>query len=166
MRSSAHNDYSRPAHALAYLARADGIPHRAEGESVVLELLERGVKRVLDLGTGDGRLLFLVKTAHPQLQGVALDSSPTMLDAARKRFAGQSTISLIEHNLEHSLPRLGLFDAVISSFAIHHLNDARKISLYEEVFTMLEPGGVFCNLEHVSSRPRASCMRGFFASAE
>jgi SAM-dependent methyltransferase len=145
------NEYATATHALTYLAKADNIPHRAEGEAVVVELLPPHVRRVLDLGTGDGRLLALVKLVRPQALGVAIDFSPTMLAAARERFTHDQTASVIEHTLDIPLPNLGVFDVVISSFAIHHLSDKRKFLLYEEIFAILEPGGVFCNLEHVSS---------------
>jgi tRNA (cmo5U34)-methyltransferase len=74
-----------------------------------------------------------------------------MLQAARERFSGDSAVRLVSHDLDLPLPELGSFDAVISSFAIHHLAHERKRGLYAEVYRRLNPGGVFCNLEHVAS---------------
>lgn len=138
-------------HALEYLRRADSIPHRVEGEETLLEFLPANAHRILDLGSGGGRMLALVKAARPGGQYVALDFSPTMLDTLRKLFATEHNVEVVAHNLDQPLPPLGTFDAVVSSFAIHHVEHARKHSLYKEIFALLAPGGVFCNLEHVSS---------------
>jgi len=138
-------------HAKGYLERADLISHRGEGESALLEFIPRGTRRILDLGTGDGRLLALVRREHPETEAVAMDFSPAMLEAARKRFGGDSMVTVIEHNMDNPLPALGKFDAVISSFAIHHLVHERKRELYTEIHGALNAGGVFCNLEHVAS---------------
>jgi SAM-dependent methyltransferase len=148
------NLWTSSEHALDYLSRADSIPHRVEGESTLLEFIPPTVRRILDLGTGDGRLLALVKLDHPEATAVAIDFSPTMLEAAQRRFGGDSSVTVMAHNLDRPLAELGTFDAVVSSFAIHHLSHERKRELYAEVYGVLNPGGVFCNLEHVSSPTR------------
>jgi len=140
----------------SYLNIANDIPHGGEGERVLLECVPLDAKRILDLGPGDGRLVKLLKRDRPNMQAVALDISPTMLKMARGYFADDESVKLVEHDLIYPLQELGLFDAVVSSFAIHHLTHKRKRSLDSEVFDILNPSGIFCNLEHVASPNTAS----------
>lgn len=145
------NLWSSAEHALEYLGRADSIPHRTEGEATLLEFVPSNAARILDLGSGGGRLLALAKADRPQAEFVALDFSPAMLEALRGRFDADSKVVIVDHDFSLPLPPLGDFDAVISSFAIHHVPHERKQSLYQEVSDLLRPGGIFCNLEHVAS---------------
>ena len=68
-------EWSSPETALAYLNVADIIPHRPEGESVLIEHLPEDTRRILDLGTGDGRLIRLIKANRPEIEAVAIDVS-------------------------------------------------------------------------------------------
>lgn len=145
------NLWSDTAHALDYLARQDSIPHRVEGEATLLEFLPVQAASILDIGSGDGRLLRLARIDRPHARFTALDFSPAMLERLRSQFAADPLVHIVEHNLDHPLPALGPFDAVISSFAIHHVTHERKRTLYAEIFSLLKPGGFFLNLEHVAS---------------
>ncbi len=156
-------EWTSAEHVGRYLGRADEYPRRAEGESVLLEHVPRDARRILDLGTGDGRLLGLLQADRREMLGVGLDFSELMLTAARERFAGDAHIELVEHDLAEPLPALGRFDAVVSSMAIHHLEHERKRALYGEVVDLLEPGGVFANFEHVAS-PSQRLHLAFFAA--
>jgi tRNA (cmo5U34)-methyltransferase len=146
------NLWSEPDHARSYLERRSLIPNREQGYAALLEFLPASPRRVLDLGTGDGYLIARIRDAHPESTGIAADFSFEMLGRVRTRFAGDDTVTVVEHNLDDPLPAAwGTFDAVVSSFAIHHVSDDRKHALYGEIHDHLEPGGVFCNLEHVAS---------------
>jgi tRNA (cmo5U34)-methyltransferase len=145
------NLWSNAEHSQGYLKRADSIPHRREGEATLLEFLPERVDRFLDLGSGGGRLLGLVKAARPNAEAVAVDFSAAMLDVLRDAYRQDPRTSIVEHDLSTPLPNLGKFDAVVSSFAIHHVTHPRKRALYAEIFARLNPGGMFLNLEHVAS---------------
>ncbi len=161
----ASEEWTDPAHVHRYLALADSAAHRAEGERVLAEEVPHDARRILDLGTGDGRLLALLLAERPGTRGVGLDFSDVMLAAAHTRFDGEARVELVEHDLTRSLPALGRFDVVVSSMAIHHLEHERKRSLYAEVFALLQPGGVFANFEHVASATHRLHLK-FFAAIE
>lgn len=137
-----------------YLENADKIPHRKEGENVLLDFIPKTTRRVLDLGTGDGRLIKLLITKIPSAKYVAIDFSPPMLRTLKQRFGRDKSVSIVQHNLDSPLPSLGDFDVVISSLAIHHLKLERKKALYSEIYSIIRSGGIFCNLDHFASRSR------------
>ena len=100
-------------------------------------------------------MLKMIKANRPTMEEVGLDISPIMLRVAQESFAldkGKS-VKVMEYDLNSSLlflrSELGTFDAIVTSLTIHHLTHKRKRSIYEEIFSLLNHGGVFCNLEHV-----------------
>lgn len=58
-----------------YLNKAANLPQRTEGEAILFDLIPKDVKRVIDLGTGDGHLLKLLKRQIPHIKAIALVSS-------------------------------------------------------------------------------------------
>jgi len=139
------NEWVNADHAQGFLDRRDQLPQLEVGYSELLNILPPNPTRVLDLGCGDGKVMALIGGS-----GVAVDFSPHMLEQARARFHAED-VEVVEHNLNATLPDLGTFDLVVSAFAIHHCNHERKRELYAEVFDIVEPGGMFANLEHVAS---------------
>jgi tRNA (cmo5U34)-methyltransferase len=96
-------------------------------------------------------IAFDQRIREASLSNFGLDFSEIMVREARARFEGNNGIEFVRHDLATALPPLGSFDAVVSSFAIHHLEDERKRELYREAFDILKPEGIFANFEHVSS---------------
>ncbi|MFL5898930.1 MAG: class I SAM-dependent methyltransferase [Solirubrobacterales bacterium] len=139
--------WSDPERVAEYLSRE--IPHRQVAESMLLSALPRRLDRVLDLGTGDGRLVSLLRAEHPKAEAIGIDSSDPMLARAQERFDGDAGVEFRLHDLGEPLPQIGPFDAVVSGLAIHHLEDDRKRALFAEIRSLLAPAGVFANLDLV-----------------
>lgn len=146
--SKAPSEWSDPGRVAEYLSRE--IPHRVTAEQMLLEALPPRVERFLDLGSGDGRMIALVRGRHPEAKAVGLDVSEPMLARAADRFEDDPGVELRAHELGLPLTVEGPFDTVVSGLAIHHLEDERKRALFGEVRTLLAPGGVFANLDLVS----------------
>ncbi len=142
-------EWANPERVSEYLSRE--IPHRDVAEGMLLEALPERVGRVLDLGTGDGRLLALVCGRHIGVAGVGIDTSRPMLARAHERFGAGTQVKLAVHDLNEPLTASAPFDVVVSGLAIHHLRDERKRALFVEIHELLVPGGVFANLDLVRS---------------
>jgi cyclopropane fatty-acyl-phospholipid synthase-like methyltransferase len=122
---------------------------------IVRKTLPR-IDRLLDLGCGDGILGRAVLAEYPDAAGVFLDFSEPMIEAARRKAAEQGVrASFIVQDFgarDWTTTVVAPFDLVVSGFAIHHQPDERKQELYQEIFDLLKPGGLFLNQEHVSSK--------------
>jgi trans-aconitate 2-methyltransferase len=121
-------------------------PQHRWGLSVLDRLPENGVTRILDAGCGSGRVTEQVCEQFRKAEVVAIDSSASMLDAARERLVGQSSrVTLAQVDLEDStaLRALGTFNAVISTGTLHWVLDHGR--LFSDLRQMMSNGGVFAS---------------------
>jgi SAM-dependent methyltransferase len=112
------------------------------------------VRTFLDLGCGDGILGRYIHDRYPGAYGVYLDYSEPMISELEKKVNYKSRILLEDYSnedwpkkVENDQP----FDLILSGFSIHHLEDPGKKKLYSQIHSLLNKGGLFLNLEHVSS---------------
>lgn len=142
-----------------YLTGVRGaIPSQTERIDVMLRLISangRPIKRFLDLGCGDGVLGAAILTKYPSAMGAFLDFSEPMLAAARAQLDnGRHTFWRMDYGdpeWSRDMQKRVYFDVIVSGFSIHHQPDTRKREIYRELYDLLEPGGIFVNIEHVKS---------------
>lgn len=99
-------------------------------------------QRVLDVGCGSGDLLVALAAAVPGAQLTGLDPDGAALGrAARKAAAAGIGLTVIRGYAD----RLDIADAsldhVVSSLAVHHLDDHSRTRFAAEAFRVLRPGG-------------------------
>ena len=141
----------------------EGVRGAIPGANFQLEVLSKIVSmwcplpsKILDLGCGDGALGRMLLDAHPTVRMIFADFSEPMLEALRKQIGSNQRATVIKADFAIPAWAKGVevekpFDVIVSGFAIHHLPDDRKRDLYAEIYGLLSGGGVFLNLEHVSS---------------
>jgi putative AdoMet-dependent methyltransferase len=95
--------------------------------------------RVIELGSGTGNLSQLIAICG---ELVCVDLSEKMEAIAQPKLRHLTNRRFIKADiLEIFAERLGLFDALISTYAVHHLTDREKQRLFGLVFESLLPGG-------------------------
>ena len=119
--------------------------------------LHLGTGRVLDMGAGTGRSSIMVLQARPQATLVALDlfgdsyekhfgrsESPQQRLLTNLRAAGVEQRATIKAGDMRHLPfEPAAFDAIVSSYAIDHLNREGINQSLTEAARVLKPGGEF-----------------------
>ncbi|MBW2996188.1 class I SAM-dependent methyltransferase [Candidatus Woesearchaeota archaeon] len=95
---------------------------------------------VLDLGTGNGKLLREVGKRDFACRLIGIDFSKEMLDEAREKLKQENLNAQL---IQRTLPDIGLkkesVDYVISNIALHHVKDKKK--LYSAIYNVLKKGG-------------------------
>lgn len=104
-------------------------------------------KRILELGVGTGLVAQALLRSFPKAHLTAIDFAPAMIDKAAKRLSRlRNRIDLVEgdfYDVVFPCPT----DLVVSSLAIHHLDDVQKAQLFEKVYACLGEDGAFVNAD-------------------
>lgn len=103
------------------------------------EVMQREQAKVLDIGFGTGILTNKLYENEHFIDG--LDFSAQMIAIAQ---AKMPQANLIEWDIENGLPNELLtkkYDAIISTYALHHLTDETKITFIQSLLPLLDNDG-------------------------
>jgi SAM-dependent methyltransferase len=135
----------------------DRVKRDAERRVLMAELLPFAPDEeftFVDLGAGTGAAARTVLDHYPAAHAVLADYSPQMMAQGAvelEPYAGR--YRYVEFDLSTAgdwpagLPAQA--GAVVSSLAVHHVNDERKQSLFAEILAHLAPGGWYLNYDPV-----------------
>jgi tRNA (cmo5U34)-methyltransferase len=131
-------------------------PLRWKMMEVALEILpfhQTRSLRALDLGVGTGAFLKRFLEKYPNAEVVAIDGAASMFELAKSRIG--ELVQRVEwvlsdfRTIPKTILRPDTFDAVISSYALHHLNAQEKLAVMKSIVQAIKPGGWFLNADIV-----------------
>ncbi|GAA6357138.1 class I SAM-dependent methyltransferase [Parabacteroides distasonis] len=104
---------------------------------------------LMDIGAGTGLFSAMVLQKYPLAHIELIDISNEMLQMAKQRLGAYPNVKTNKININDIHLANKQYDAVISSLAIHHLEDNNKINLYRKIYQGLKSGGIFLHAEQV-----------------
>jgi len=128
----------------------------APGWKEILNLIARlatssGIQphRIIDLGCGWGDVTNEILNLAPQASVLMLDYSQEMVNICKERFKDIPRVNVVQHDLNNGLgPYVERgFDAVVSCFALHHVEFENRVKLYTDIKTVLKESGIFVNAD-------------------
>lgn len=142
---------------------SEGVRAAIPGANLQLEIISKIASswcslpsKILDLGCGGGILGRMLLDQYPSVHVIFADFSESMLLNLRNNIGTDKRVTIINIDFSTStwikrIKAKELFDIIVSGFAIHHQPDERKRELYAEIYGLLNEGGIFLNLDQVSS---------------
>jgi ubiquinone/menaquinone biosynthesis C-methylase UbiE len=119
------------------LTRVRGVNRSFEEISVFLESFLR-LGRILDVGTGPGRLLFEINKRIPLLELFGLDISAAMLEIAEQNLKDIQNKDLRIGNIIHTDYPNDFFDCIVSSGSFYNWD--KPVEGLDEIFRILKAG--------------------------
>ena len=133
---------------------------------VIREAQITASSRVLELGSGTGNLSEMIASCG---ELVSVDVSENMEAIAKRKVQHLTNRRFIKADiLEVFTQELGKFDAVISTYTVHHLTDQEKQRLFALVFDHLLPSGsaVFGDLMVQTSSEKETKIQQYLAKGD
>lgn len=120
--------------------RVAGVPKLHERAVELAGILPS--QAVVDVGCGTGNLSFAVLAAHPDAQVTGLDPDEHALRrAARKALRRGVSLTLVQGYADRIPAEDASLDHVVSSLALHHVDDDGRVAFAHDALRALRPGG-------------------------
>lgn len=119
-----------------------------ETKKCMINNLTGEIKKVLDLGAGTGLELIPFFKKYPDARVTAIDTSEKMLEELSKRDFADKVETICGDFLD--IDYENEYDAVISTSALHHLDEESKGTLYKKIYKSLKTNGLFANADRIA----------------
>jgi SAM-dependent methyltransferase len=135
----------------------DYLPDREDRFTALIDAVEEGAGRsdplVLDLGCGPGSLSVRLLNRIPKATVVAIDADPVLLALGETAYRDTAGLRFVDEDFRVPgwAARLKLdrkADAAVSTTALHWLREPALGAMYQELATVLKPGGLLLDGDH------------------